>query len=545
MTHPIFLAEPAVDITVEPEIICAADEVALSQGCTYDPARGLHVVNFIQTFCRHSKGQYAGQPFILLPWQYRFVMRLYSWVRSDATRRFRRAYIEAPKKGGKSLWASALSLYHLCMDGEDGAEVYNAACDRSQASIVWNEAANMVSQSPQLARRLNPIRSTKRITFEATHSVYQALSADAPTKEGLNASFTLFDELHAQKDRDLWDRLYYAGRVRRQPLHMVITTAGTDRESLCWEQHQAAQAVIDGTSTDTSLCAVIYCADEDDDWTDPKVWAKANPSYGTLITEESMREECDEAKRSPTSEARFQRYCLNIWTRPDTKAIRDTDWRACKVDLDPESLKGKWCFVGLDLASVRDMAAMTFVFPEEDGTYTIWPHLFVPLIGLDQKERHDRVPYRQWTQDGHLLTTPGKTLDYSFIRQRLIDLREEGYKVQSVGYDPWNADQTAHILSGEGFSMVEVRQGYRSMSEPSKVFERLVIEHKFRHGGNPAMDWMTGNLMWMSDPKGNRYPTKENEMSKVDGPVAAIIGLAVALLSDPPPQDPPVYISVW
>lgn len=545
MTDPTSNTDPGVDITVEPEIICAADEAALAQGCVYEPQRGLHVVNFIQRFCRHSKGQYAGEPFILLPWQHRFVMRLYSWVRTDGTRRFRHAYVEAPKKAGKSLWASALSLYHLCMDGEEGAEVYNAACDRAQASIVWNEAANMVQQSPELARYLNPIRSTKRITYEATHSVYQALSADAPTKEGLNSSFTLFDELHAQRDRDLWDRLYYAGRMRRQPLLMIITTAGTDRESLCWEQHEAARAVIDGTSTDISLCAAIYAAHEDDDWTDPQVWAKANPSYGALITEESVREECEEAKRSPASEARFRRYCLNIWTRPETKAIRDTDWRACRVELDPESLKGQRCFVGLDLASVSDMAAMTFVFPGEDGTYTIWPHLFAPLIGLDEKERHDHVPYLQWKQQGHLHTTPGKTLDYAFIRQRLIDLREAGYKVQAVGYDPWSAEETAKILSGEGFEMVEVRQGYRSMSEPSKAFERLVIEHRLSHGGNPAMDWMVGNLMWMSDPKGNRYPTRENEMSKIDGPVAGIIALAVALLSDPPPSDPPVFCTVW
>lgn len=522
------------DITLQPEMLCAADERAVDDGCTYEPDRGLHVVNFIQSFCCHSKGQFAGEPFLLLPWQFRFIMRLYSWVRADGTRRFRRAYAELPKKAGKSLTASALSLYHLCMDGEEGAEVYNAAGDRAQASIVWNEAANMVQQSPDLSRRLNPIRSTKRITYEATHSVYQALSADAPTKEGLNASFTLFDELHAQQFRDLWDRLYYAGRMRRQPLLMVITTAGTDRESLCWEQHEQARAVIESESTDPSLCAVIYAADDEDDWTDPKIWAKANPSFGTLITEESMREECDEAKRSPASEARFKRYCLNIWTRPDTKAIRDSDWRACRTDLVPELLQGQRCIVGLDLASVRDLAAMVFLFPDEESkTYTIWPHLYTPRLGIEERARRDHVPYGQWVHDGHLLTTPGKTLDYAFIRQQLLDRREQGYKVQKVGYDPWNAEETAHNLSGESFDMVAVRQGYFSISEPSKAFERLVIEHQIRHGGNPVMDWMMGNLMWKSQPDGNRKPTKENEASKIDGPVAAITALAVAVVTDP------------
>jgi phage terminase large subunit-like protein len=215
------------------------------------------------------------------------------------------------------------------------------------------------------------------------------------------------------------------------------------------------------------------------------------------------------------------------------------DWRACRTDIDPDSLKGQWCFVGLDLASVRDIAAMTFIFPGEDASYTVWPHLFMPQSRIEEKGRHDGVPYRRWKQEGHLSTTPGKTLDYAFIRQRLIDLREEGYKVQAVGYDPWSAEETAHVLSGEGFDMVEVRQGYRSMSEPSKAFERLVIEHKIRHGGNPAMDWMVSNLMWMSDPKGNRYPTRENEHSKIDGPVAGIIALAVALVADPPKVSDP------
>lgn len=533
-------------MTVPPDQIRnKADRRAVAEGCWFDEAAGIRVVEFIETFCRHSKGQFAGELFILQPWQRDLVMRLYGWKRSDGSRRFRRAYIEVPKKNGKSFLMSALSLYHLCCDGEAGAEVYNCACDRDQASIVYNEAATMVDQSPELAEILTTVKSQKRIVYAGQAGVYRALSSEAPTKEGLNASLVVFDELHAQKDRDLWDRFVYAGRMRRQPLTVVITTAGDNRESVCWEQHEAARAIIDGKSDDTTTFAVIYGAGEDEDWTDPAIWRKANPSFGVLVSEETMRLECEEAKLSATSEGKFRRYCLNQWTRPDTKAIRESDWNACRCEIDLESLAGRWCFVGMDLASVRDFAAVVYLFGDDDGGFTIWPQLFTPSIGLEKRARRDNAPYLDWEAQGHFVSLPGPTIDFQQIRDRLV-ADSAKFRFREIGFDPWNAEETAHRLeSDHGLKMVKVRQGYYDLSEACKALERLVLERKIRQPGNPAFDWMMMNLMWQTDVNENRRPMKQSDTQKIDGAVATIIALAVAGVAEPLPPEIPVFCSVW
>lgn len=444
-----------------------------------------------------------------------------------------------------SALCSALSLHGLCADGEAGAEVYNCACDRQQASIVFDEAATMAEQSPDLSRILTIRRSTKHIVYGATASKYVALSAEAPTKEGINASLIVFDELHAQKDRRLWDTMRFAGRRRRQPLTLVITTAGDNKETICWELHERARAILDGQSEETGMFAMIYGASEDDDWTDPAVWRKANPSFGVLISEDTMRRECEEAKLSVAGEGQFKRYCLNIWTRPDTKAIREVDWDACRVELDEASLVGRHCFVGLDLASVSDFAATVYLFPDDDGGYTILPRLYTPASGIEARARHDHAPYEQWAADGWIEPLSGLTIDFGIIRARLVESGEK-YRLREVGFDPWNAIETANVLENEhGLKMVKVRQGPQSLSEACKALERLVKEKKLRHGGNPAFDWMMMNLLWKVDANENRRPIKGSDRNKIDGPVGLIIALAVALVAEPLPPLNPVYMSVW
>src|SRR6185312_13802936 len=270
-----------------------ADERAVLEGHRFDLASAIRVRTFFTTFLRHSKGQWAHQPFELLDWQWRSVVGpLFGWKRPDGSRRYRRGYIEVPKKNGKSALFSGLSLYLLAGDKEAGAEIYSAAVDRDQASIVFNEAANMVEESPQLASRLQVIRSTKRIVFHRTRSFYKALSADVPAKEGLNAHAVLIDELHAQRTRDLWDTLRYAGASRRQPLHLSVTTAGFDRLSICWEQHQYAEQVLQGMIHDSAFFPLIMAAAPEDDWTDPEVWRAANPSFGITLSEDQFAEDC-------------------------------------------------------------------------------------------------------------------------------------------------------------------------------------------------------------------------------------------------------------
>src|SRR5262245_20846968 len=277
----------------------------------------------------------------------------------------------------------------------------------------------MVEASPQLSARLSVVRSTKRIVFHRTRSFYKALSADVPAKEGLNAHAVLIDELHAQKTRDLWDTLRYAGASRRQPLHLSITTAGYDRHSICWEQHEYARQVLAGVIEDLSFFAFIAAADPDDDWTLPEVWRKANPSFGVTISQEQFAEDCREAQESPAKENSFRRYRLNQWTEQEVRWLSMEKWDANAAS--PGNLDGRQCFAGLDLSSTTDVSALVLVFAC-DGRYAVLPFFWVPEDGARQRERRDRVPYRQWIRDGHMKATPGDVVDHDVIRRDINEL---------------------------------------------------------------------------------------------------------------------------
>src|SRR5262245_59804602 len=409
---------------VEQWVRTSADGRAVAAGYTFDLKAAERVRTFFDSFLRHSKGQWAGKPFELLEWQWLNVIApLFGWKRPDGTRRYRRGYIEVPKKNGKSCLFSGLSLYLLIADREPGAEIYSAAVDRDQASIVFNEAANMVEASPQLSARLSVVRSTKRIVDHRSRSSYKALSADVPAKEGLNAHAILIDELHAQKNRDLWDTLRYAGASRRQPLHLSITTAGFDRHSICWEQHDYTEKVLDGTIEDLSFFGYIKAAGPEDDWTDPEVWKKANPSFGITISAEQFAEDCQEAQESPAKENSFRRYRLNQWTEQDVRWINMQKWDACASST--ANLEGQACYAGLDLSSTSDLSALVLVVQDEEkDRYSVLPYFWVPEEGARRRERQDRVPYCQWIDDGLIDATPGEVIDHDRIRAKIKELEQ-------------------------------------------------------------------------------------------------------------------------
>ncbi len=341
-----------------------ADEVAVANGCYFDEAAADRVVQFFRRFLRHSKGQFAGKRFEPLPWQRDSILRpLFGWKRADGTRRFRRAYVEVPKKNGKSTLCAGLALYLAIGDGEPGAEVYSAAADRDQASIVFGEAVHMVEASPALLARLEVVRSSKRIVHSRSRSLYKALSADVATKEGLNIHGLIFDELHAQPNRKLWDTLKYGGAARRQPLFISITTAGFDRTSICWEQHCYAKSVLEGTVEDDSFFAFIAGADEKDDWKSPETWRKANPSYGDVLSVSSFEDDFKDALGSPVKEAAFKRYRLNIWTDQAVQWLPMDRWDRCDAFPDPAELGGAECYGGLDLSTTTDVSAFCLYFP--------------------------------------------------------------------------------------------------------------------------------------------------------------------------------------
>jgi phage terminase large subunit-like protein len=501
-----------------------ADERAVLHGCYFDEQAANRAAQFFPRFLRHSKGQWAGQPFYLLPWQEEGIIKpLFGWKRPDGYRRYRTAYIEIPKKNGKSTLCAGLALYLLTKDNEPGAEIYSAAADRAQASIVYNEAAAMMKSSPPLRKRLRNIPSQKVITYEATNSFYKVLSADAYTKEGLNIHGLLFDELHAQKTRDLWDTLAYGGAARRQPLLIAITTAGTDRNSICWEQHEYAIKVASGDIEDDTFFPFVLGADEaKDDWEDPEVWKRTNPSLGVTISWESFEADFRAAKESPRKQNAFKRYRLNIWTSTETRWLDMAKWDECAGD--PEIPQDEPCYLGLDLSSTTDITSAALFCPKT-GAVVSWN--WIPEENMDVRERRDKVPFSQWARDGWVTPTPGNVVDYAFIRKTINDIKAQYPGIKVIGYDEWNATQLALQLEQEdGMAVMPIRQGYRTLSPACKELEKMVMEGKLKHGGNPVLRWAINNVVIQADPNDNIRPVKNKATERIDPAVALIIAIA-------------------
>ncbi len=508
----------------------------------FDEAAASKAVDFFSKFCRHVKGPMAGQPFVLDDWQADDIVKpLFGWKRvSDNTRRYRRAYIEIPRKSGKSTLVAGLGAYLLTADGEQGAEVYSAAADRDQAAIVFDVAKQMVEASPALKARVQPFR--RSMTVQATGSSYKVLSADAPTKHGLNASAILFDELHTQPNRELWDVLTTSTGARTQPLVIAITTAGYDRHSICWEQHDYAIKVRDGIIPDDSLLVVIYAAAENEDYTDPKVWAKANPGLGKSITLEYLQNECKRAQEVPAYQNTFKRLHLNLWTEQATRWIDMSVWERNKGEpFTPESLRGRECFGGLDLASTTDICALPLLFPpiaESERWKILW-HFWVPEDGIDKRSKMDRVPYDVWNRQGFIRSTEGSITDYDFIRRDVNELKTQ-YNIREIAFDRWNASQLVTQLTGDGFTMVDFGQGFASMASPTKELLTLLIGGSLAHGGNPVATWMASNVTVKMDPAGNVKPDKGKSTERIDGIVALIMALGRAIVQ-PAYNEPTIH----
>ena len=515
-----------------------ADAMAVAEGCWFDQPAAKRVCEFFEKVLRHSKGEWAGQPFKLLKWQADDVLKpLFGWRRADGTRRYREAYIEIPKKNGKSTLCAGISLYGLLADEEDGAEVYSAAASRDQASIVYREAASMVQQSPGLSACLKRSDSIKHMAHLATQSWYKALAADAGTNEGLNIHFLVMDEMHAQREDTFWQALMYGGAARRQPLKVIITTAGVDQDSLCYEYHTKAKAVIEGTLQDHSFFAYIRSAEwamdrADKDqreavWHDPRVWAEANPSLGHTITLESFREDYEKARQSPRLENAFKRYRLNIWTQQEERWLPLDHWQACGGAIDREALRGTPCYAGLDLASTSDLCALVLLFP--DAGQAVLPFFWLPEDTAQALEIKGDTSYVTWARQGHLTLTPGNVTDFDVIHEAIKALAEE-FDLRELAYDRWGATHLITQLQGDGLECVGFGQGFASMSAPAKHLERLILGHQIRHGQHPVLTWCVGNVACEQDAAGNIKPSKAKSKKKIDGVVALCMALGRAMV---------------
>lgn len=503
------------------------DVRAVLDGCSFDEEAGQHVVDFFLWFLKHSKGKdWAGKPFALLAWEEDVCRRLFGWKRADGTRRFRRGGIWIAKKNGKSTLAAGIELYMLVGDDEPGAEVYSGANDRSQAGIIYREAAQMVRTSPHLRKRLKPVDTTKTIAYPGSAGFLQALSADVPTKEGINAHAVIIDELHAMKKRDLWDTLEFAGAARRQPLMLVISTAGVyNEQSIAWEQYQYAKRVLSDEIKDWAFFAVVYEAGPKDDWTKPKTWKKANPSLGITIDETVFAEECRAAQQSPARQNSFKRYRLNQWTQQTTRAIDLQVWDGHRGhDIAAESFRGRACYSGLDIASVSDLTAAVHVFPcdEDEEALDILLRIWIPEAQLTNEKNPNRALYQQWVDEGHLEATPGNVIDYDMVIAQLLE-DAGAFEIRDLAYDRlFQGQHVANRLSEEGINVFPMGQGFLSMGPAYREFERLHLAGKLHHGGHPGLRWAMENLQVAQDAHQNKKIVKPQGHLKVDPAVALV-----------------------
>ena len=492
----------------------------------YDKKKADRAVTFIENLC-HTKGKWAGTPFWLLPWQEQLIRDIFGIVKPDGNRQFRTAFVEICKKVGKSELAAAVALYLLYADNEPSAEVYGAAADRQQASIVFDVAKQMVEMSPALMKRSKLMGATKRIVNYSNAGYYQVLSAEVGGKHGFSVSGLVFDEIHTQPNRQLYDVLTKGSSDARQnPLHFIITTAGNDRHSIAYELHTKAVDILEGRRVDPTFYPVVYGLKDDEDWEDEANWYKVNPSLGYTVDIERLRDAYREAKQNPADEITFKWLRCNMWVSSTVAWIPDAIYMRGNEPIDIDALAGRDCYAGLDLSSTGDITALVLIFPprDEEEKYVLLPYFWIPEETIPRRVKANSVPYDIWEKQGYIMSTEGNVIHYDFIEKFIMYLSEK-YHILEIAVDRWNATQMIQNLEGEGFTIVPFGQGFSSMSAPTKEFYRLLMEGRIIHGGNPVLRWMAGNVVIDTDPAGNIKVTKAKSKEKIDGIVAAIMAL--------------------
>lgn len=463
---------------------------------------------------------------------------MFGWKQADGTRLIREVYIEVPRKNGKTEFAAGLSILLLLADGEFGGQGYALAADEDQAGIVFRKAGTMVGFSEDLGRDIEVLKTA--LYVPELQASFKPLSSSPHTKHGFSPSFSVADETHAWKNGDLATVVHQGTGARRQPLEITITTAGIKGDNYGWELHDRAVKLIDGTLVDPHSYAVIFAAEPDDDWTDEAVWQKANPNYGVSPKVAYFRSEFAKAIESPRRQNEFRRYHLNQWTEQVTRWLDLAQWDACVGPVAwqklREHLKGRFCHAAFDLSTKIDVTALVEAFEPRDGIDEPWfllPTFFLPRDNLKKRMDRDRLPYDRWAAEGALILTEGNVIDYGFIEHRLAEDAKQ-FEIVDCAYDPWSATQTALRLQDSGLTMVEFGQGYKSMSEPSKELESLIIATRLAHGGHPMLREMAKAVSVATDPAGNIKPDKSKANLRIDGIVASVMAIGRSLTGEKP-----------
>jgi phage terminase large subunit-like protein len=536
-------------------LIPGYDPFAQAEGCWFDEKAAQKALDFFPEMLHHVEGALAGTPFIVEPWQQSVIANLFGWKMIDRhgreVRRYRECLIYVPRKNGKTPLIAGVACYVFFCDQEAGQQDYIAAGEREQAGMLFRQVKGMVNQEPELKDRCRIYGGTaaagqsKSLVREEDGSFLRVVAAEGDTLHGGTTHLAVIDEVHVQKNRNLFDTFAtsFASQNRASPLFIGITTADFNRESICNEWHDRACKVRDNGGDrmkpgyDPAFLPVIFETGIDDDWTDPAVWQKANPNLGVSVSLDYLERECQKAKENPAYQNTFRRLHLNQKTQQDQRAIDMEVWAAGGlVKYTDESLLGRECFGGLDLASVSDITALVLLFPPRDEREQ-WKTIcrfWVPEHAAEERDRKDRVPYLSWVRTGLMTAHPGddgevgNRLNYDFIRKDINDLAKQ-YQIRSLGVDPWNATQLTLQLQEDGLPVVLFQQGMKSMTAPTKELLAMLAGKQLAHNGNPVLNWMAGNLATEEDAAGNLKPSKAKSTEKIDGMVALIMARGVSM----------------
>lgn len=512
----------------------------------FDAEAGAKVIDFFQQKLAHVKGKKTGTAFILEPWEKAIIANLFGWKHKETgLRRYRKTLIFVPKKNGKTPLAAAIVAYLLFEDYEPGAEIYGAATEYKQASLVFSWVWGMRNQEDDLRERSKVFKGqSKAIEVgepgDLSYGVYRVISGESDSVEGFNTHAVVVDELHKQKTRELTDNLETSTAARQQPLIIYITTSDFEREeSICNETQDYAEKVRDPKSeiNDPTFLPVIYKAEKEDDWTSPEIWKKANPNLGISVSYEHIERECKRAQQTPTFENTFKRLHLNIRTQQNIRWIVLEDWDKCASPAEEGELAGLPCYAGLDMSTSKDITAFVMVFRHE-GLIKVVPRFWIPSANAKKREERDRVPYLVWARQGLIKMTEGNVVDYDVVRADINALGKI-YNIREIGIDRWNATQITTQLGGDGFEVVPFGQGFASMSAPSKELEKLVLEERLAHGGNPILRWMASVVAVEIDAAGNIKPSKKESSERIDGIVGLIMAIG-QMIAQPEPK-PSIY----
>lgn len=522
-------------------------------GAWWDEAAAQAACDAFPRYMRHTEAEWAGKPFHLQPWQRdRIVRPIFGWKREDGTRLIRTAWIEVPRKNGKTELAAGLSILMLLGDAEFGGQVYSMAVDKDQAKIVFGKAGVMVAYSDELKRHLEVLKTA--IFCPQLNASFKPLASGAGSKHGFSPSGAIGDEVHEWSSGEVADVVHKGTAARRQPLEIYITTAGVAGDGYAWEQHELAIAIEKGEVVDPTMLVVIFAAGEEADWKKEETWRAANPNYGISVKVDYMRKEAEKAARSPRAENDFKRFHLNMWTEQTTRWLPMDSWKACTADTDDKTLwrelfarmKGRPCFGGLDLSISRDLTALSWLFPpqERDERWTFLWRFWLPKMTVADQPMRRRARYEAFHAAGALTLTEGNVVDYGFIENAILE-DAGNFDVTWLGFDRYNATQLSIDLADKhGVNVEKFGQGFISMNAPSREFERMVVGELMEHGNHPVAHWMAQNVAIEGpDAAGNIKPTKKGRgdaAPKIDGIVAAVMAVGGSM-SGAKPEGPSVY----